>query len=113
MALLVTIAIDLSAFYIIKSVRLPENTVYHIKLYSTTVPKFNFSTKYVGSLGIIDDHTPRLPPSFQAWVTSQRNVALSRKLRGSLMGLDHFLTCYPLVFVQPGTGRRPVDWCMN
>ena len=23
------------------------------------------------------------------------------------------LTCYPWVFVEPGTGRRPVDWCRN
>ena len=21
--------------------------------------------------------------------------------------------CYPYVFVQPGNGRRPVDWCRN
>ena len=24
-----------------------------------------------------------------------------------------FLTCYPQVSVQPGTGRRPVDWYRN
>ena len=42
------------------------------------------------------------------------NVALIRKLRGSLMRLGHiFLTCHQWVFVQPGTGRRPVDWCRN
>ena len=23
------------------------------------------------------------------------------------------LTCYRWLFVQPGTGRRPVDWCRN
>ena len=27
--------------------------------------------------------------------------------------LAYFITCYLWVFVQPGTGRRPVDWCMN
>ena len=35
----------------------------------------------------------RLPPSFQGmerWIASQLNVALSRKLRGSLMCLAHF-----------------------
>ena len=35
------------------------------------------------------------------------------KLRGSLVCLAYFLTCYTWVFVQPGTGRRPVDWCSN
>ena len=27
--------------------------------------------------------------------------------------LGIFFTCYPYVFVQPGTGRRLVDWCRN
>ena len=31
----------------------------------------------------------------------------------SLMCLGYFLTCYPWGFIQPGTGRRPVDWCRN
>ena len=31
----------------------------------------------------------------------------------SSMCLTYFLTCYSWVFVQPGTGRRPVDWCRN
>ena len=55
-------------------------------------------------------HT-RLPITFfgmDAWVTSQLNVALMCKLRESLA---YFLTCYPWVFVQPGIGRCPVDWC--
>ena len=37
----------------------------------------------------------RSPPSFlgmDAWMTSQLNVALIRKIRGSLMCLDYFLT---------------------
>ena len=25
----------------------------------------------------------------------------------------YFLTCYQWVFLQPGTGRCPVDWCRN
>ena len=44
-------------------------------------------------------------------MTSQLNVALMRRLRGSLMCLASLLTCYPWSFVQPGTGRRLVDWC--
>ena len=50
-------------------------------------------------------HT-RLPQRFlgmDALVTSQLNVGLICKLRGSLMCLAYFLTCYPWVFVQPGT----------
>ena len=46
-----------------------------------------------------------------AWMTSQLNVALIRKLRGSLVCLAYFLTFYPYVFATPGTSRRPVDWC--
>ena len=55
----------------------------------------------------------RLPPSLlstNAWMTSQLNVTLIRKQRGSLMCLDYCLTCYAWVFLQPGTGCRPVDW---
>ena len=58
----------------------------------------------------------QLPPSFlgmDAFMTSQLNVALKSKLRGSLMCLAYLLTCYPLVFVQPGISRRPVDWCRD
>ena len=33
-------------------------------------------------------------------MTSQLNVALIHKLRGSLVRLDYFLTCYPWVYVQ-------------
>ena len=36
-----------------------------------------------------------------------------RKLRWLLMCLAHLLTCYQRVCVQPGTGRRPVDWWRN
>ena len=61
----------------------------------------------------------RLPPNFlgtNAWITSQLKVAFICKLRGSLMCLAYFLnflTCYQMVFVQLGTGRRPVDWCRD
>ena len=52
-----------------------------------------------------------------AWMASQLNVALIRTLhihvRGSLMCLAYIFTCYPWKIVQPGTGRRPVDWCRN
>ena len=43
----------------------------------------------------------RLPHRFlsmDAWMTSQLNVALFRKLRGSFICLAYFLTCYPRVF---------------
>ena len=44
-------------------------------------------------------------------MTSQLKVELIRKLRRSLICLAYlFMTCYPWVFVQPGTGRRLVDW---
>ena len=44
---------------------------------------------------------------------SQLKEALIRKLRGSLMCLANLLTCYLLVFGQPGTGKRPIDRCRN
>ena len=45
-------------------------------------------------------------------MTSRLNVALIHKLRRSLMLLAYFsFTCYQLMFVLPGTGRRPLDWC--
>ena len=60
-------------------------------------------------------HT-RLPPNhldIDARMTLKLNRALICKLCGSFMCLDYFLTCYPCVVVQLGTGRRPVDWCRN
>ena len=79
-----------------------------------SVPTFNSCTKCVGSLGIIHD----MPPSFLgkgAWMTSQMNATLIRKLRRSfsLMCLAYFLTCYIWVLKQSGTDRRPVDRCRN
>ena len=64
-----------------------------------------------GLPGHITQPHARLPPCFMgmgARMTSQLNVALMRKLRGPLMCLAYFLTCYPLVFVQPGIGGLPV-----
>ena len=58
----------------------------------------------------------RLPTSFLGMdvsMTSQLNLVLVRKLHGSLMYLAYFSTCYPWVFVQPGTCRRPLDWRRN
>ena len=54
----------------------------------------------------------RLPPGFlamNAWMTSQLIKALIRKLRGLLMCLAYFWTCFPWVFIQQGTGKRTVD----
>ena len=52
----------------------------------------------------------RLPSSFLGMdrQTSHLNIALIRKIRGSLMCLAYFLTCYPREFGQPGTGRHLV-----
>ena len=37
-----------------------------------------------------------------------------KTIGGPLIGvLGLFLTCYPGVFKQPGTSRRPIDWCRN
>ena len=60
----------------------------------------------------------RLSPSFlftDARMLSQLNVDLIRKLRRSLLCLAYSVLgyCYPWMCVQPVTGRRPVDWCMN
>ena len=42
-----------------------------------------------------------------------RLVAFIRKLHGPMMCSGYSLTRRPLVLVQPGTGKRPVDWCKN
>ena len=84
------------------------------KMYSQ--PTFISCTKSLGRLGIINNHTSRLPPIFlamDAWMTSQLNVALICKLSGSLMSLACFWTCYPVMFVQPCTSRCLVNWCRN
>ena len=41
-------------------------------------------------------------------MTSQLKVALTRKLHGSLVYLAYVLACFPLVIVQPDTGRSLV-----
>ena len=74
-----------------------------------TVSTFNSCTKCVCNPGVIHDRTPGCHPVSWAWMTSQLNVSLIRKLRGSLMCLAYCLTCHPWVFVQPDTGKRPVD----
>ena len=84
---------------------------------SSTVPAFISCTKCVGSLGIIHNRTPNWHPmSGHGWdnwlLTSQLNVAFIRKLRGSFMSLAYFVIIH-CVFLQPGTGRRPIDLCMS
>ena len=61
-----------------------------VSLRINTMPAFNSCTKCVGSPGIIHDRTPDDPPVSWAWMTSQLNVALIRKPRGSLMCLADF-----------------------
>ena len=81
--------------------------------YVCKVPTFSYCTKCVDSLVIIHDRTSvtqfpghgcmddlKTGGSFEsqaAWVIDE-------------LGL-FFLTRHPWVFVQPGTGRRPVAWC--
>ena len=75
-----------------------------------TVPTLNSCTKCKGR--ITQPHT-RLPPMLLhmvAWVTAQLNAVLIHKLRGSLISLALFFDMIAREFVQPGTGRRLVDW---
>ena len=51
--------------------------------------------------------------SMDASMTSKLYVELIHRLRGLLMCLAYFLTCYAWAFVQPGTGGRLVDWCRS
>ena len=60
-------------------------------------------------------HT-KLPPSFlamDAWLSSQLNVLWFASYVGHWCIWLFFSTCYPWVFVEPGTGRRPIDCCRN
>ena len=57
----------------------------------------------------------RLPRSFQDMdhvddLTTERSIDVPAMWVIDVMCLSYFLTCYSLVFVQPGNGRRPVDW---
>ena len=72
---------------------------------------FNSCTKCVGSSGRLHDRTPNCQPVSWACIFSQLKVALIYTLRGSFMWLAYLLICYTRVLVQPGTGRRPGDWC--
>ena len=60
-------------------------------------------------------HGNNCHPVFWAWMRKQvPDHTTERQLRGSLTCLAYFLlTCYPWICVQPGTGRRPVEWCRN
>ena len=80
------------------------------------MPTFHSCTKYVGSRalyttarpiatqfpghGCIDDYpTGRSFDSQATWAIDVLCLL--------------FITCYPCVFVQPGTGRRSINWCRN
>ena len=71
------------------------HTVHQYTLHYT-VPTFNSCTKCLGSLGIIHDRTPDCT-QFSGYgchhksLTLQLNVALIRKLRGSLRCLAYFV----------------------
>ena len=57
-----------------------------------TVTIFNFCTKCMGIPDIIHDRTPDCHPvmGMGAWMNLKLNVALIRKMRGSLMCLAYF-----------------------
>ena len=44
-------------------------------------------------------------------LTTEHSFDLQETLAIDVLGL--LLTCYPWLFVQPGSGRRPVDRCRN
>ena len=46
-------------------------------------------------------------------LTNERSFDLQATQVIHLLGLFIFLAFYSLVFLQPGTGRCPVDWCRN
>ena len=43
-------------------------------------------------------------------LTTEKKLSYIRKL-GRVIDVLIVITCYPWVFVQPVTGKRPVDWC--
>ena len=45
-------------------------------------------------------------------LTTERSF-YSQATWGSVMCLAYLLTCYPCVFIQPGTDKRPADRCRN
>ena len=78
------------------------------------MPTFNFCTKGVSSPGIIHDRMPDyllfLGHSCMDELTNERTFDSQATWVIDVLIL---LTCYLWVFVQPSTGRRPVDWCRN
>ena len=72
------------------------------------MPTFDSCTKCTSSQDM-----PGSQPVSCIWLTSELDLSLICKLRRSLMCLAYVLTSYSWICVQPGTGRRPVDWCSN
>ena len=79
------------------------------------MPTFNSRTECVGTLCIVHDSMPDCHPvsCMDAWMNSKLKAAFVRKEHVSLTCLACFLKCYPWMFLQSGTGRRPVDCCRN
>ena len=71
----------------------------------STVPISNTCTKCMGSPGIINDPTSDYYATqflaIGAWITSQMNVALIRKLRGSLMSSPYFFEMLSMSVFNP------------
>ena len=80
-----------------------------------TVPTFDSCTKYMSSPPLIHARTPGCYPVSWArmhWWPHNRTQLWSPSV-GNLCFFLVFLTCHLWMFVQLGTGTRPVDWCRN
>ena len=71
--------------------------------YTATVPTFN------SCLGILHDRTPDCHQTFQGMDDLTNERSFDSQANGSLICIAYFWTCHPWMFVQPGTGRNPVD----
>ena len=81
-----------------------------------TVQTFNSCTKCVGSPGMIHDRMSDCHPvswsiGCMDYLTTESSFDSHNMWVIGVLGL-HLGMLY-MGFVQPGTGRRPVDWCNN
>ena len=76
------------------------------------MPTFNSFTECVG---IMHDLTPDCHPFPGHGCVDDLITVRSFDLQATWVidVLGFFLTCYPWLFAQPGTGRRPVERCRN
>ena len=83
------------------------------------VTAFNSCTRCMGSPGMKHDRTPNC--HLGSWVcmrphvpdlSTERSIYLQATWVINVLGLC-FFTWYPWLYIKPGTGRCPVDWCRN